>query len=83
MNKKQVRVIWIGIVLFLLTIPLEMALQIYLYGGIATFNWLHLFLGEPTPTKFIALITIGLFVTFRDKKDDKPKDNQSNKQGNR
>ncbi len=82
MNKKQVRVIWIGIVLFLLAIPIRLALQIHLYGGATTLVWICFFLSREIPA-VIALITIGLFVTFRDKKDDNPKDDQNNKQGNR
>ena len=78
MNKKQVRVMWIGIALILLTIPLWVAGQIHLYGGAATLVWICLLLEEVIP-EVIAVITIGLIVTFRDKKGDKPKDEQKNK----
>jgi predicted branched-subunit amino acid permease len=75
MNKKQVRVMWIGIALIILTIPLWVALTMHVYGGADTLVWICLLLEKPIP-KVIAIITIGLVVTFRDKKDDKSKDEQ-------
>ena len=76
MNKKQVRVMWIGMALYLLTILLKFAIQFYFNYitkvGTAP-KWFILLLLAPI-SHVIAVITIGLFVTFRDKKDDKPKD---------
>ena len=85
MNKKQVRVIWIGIALFLLTILLKSSIYFYFNAiiNVGTIpKWLILFFLAPI-SQVIAVITIGLFVTFRDKKDDNPTDEPNNKPATR
>ena len=69
MNKKQLVSMWVGIAATCGLGWLGLYVEHFAYMGYKGFFFRAF---------FVALVTVGLIVTFKDKKDAKPKDNQNN-----